>query len=111
MVTNEIEDQVVTFGPIGEIFFGIINHVIGSDRADKLDVARAANAGHFRAERFRELHRESTNASGRPVHQALLTGMNVTFVAETLQRGDGRDSNRGRLLEWDVVALGRARAG
>ena len=83
---------------LGEIFFGVINHVIGADRADKIDIARAANAGHFRAERFRDLHRESADAAGRTVHQDLLTGLNVTFVAETLQRGDGRDWNRSRLL-------------
>src|SRR4029077_15100547 len=107
MVTNEIEDQVVTFGPIGEILFGIINHVIGSDGTDKIDIARAANAGHFCAERFRDLHRESANASGRAVHQDLLTGLNVAFVAETLQRGDSRDWNRSRFFEYDVVGLGR----
>src|SRR5438270_4935534 len=102
MVTNEIEDQVVTLGAVREIFLSVVNHVIGSDGADKIDIARATNTGDFRAERFRDLHRESANASGRSVDQNLLTGLNVTFVAETLQCGDGRDGNCSRLFDCYV---------
>src|ERR1700726_539237 len=105
MVTNQIEDQIVPLVAFGEIFLGVIDHMIGADRTDKIDISRTANAGDLRAERFRDLDRESAHASGRAVHQNLLTSLNMTFVAETLQRGDGRDWNRSRLFERDVGGL------
>ena len=31
MVPNEVEDQIVTLIGLGEIFFGVVNHVICAD--------------------------------------------------------------------------------
>ena len=102
MVPNEVEDQIVTLISLGKIFFRVINHVVGADRSDKIDIARAAHAGHFGAERFRDLHGERAYASGRAVDQDLLPGLNFSFVAKTLQRGDRRHRDRSRLLECHV---------
>src|SRR5207249_2802103 len=110
MITDQIVDHVITLIGPGKIFLGVIDHVINSDRADKIDIARAANAGHFCAERFRDLHRESANASGRAVDQNFLSGLNVPLVPETLQRCDSGDSDRAGWLERNVDRFQHDRA-
>ena len=42
MVADVVQNQVVTLGPFGEVLFRIIDDLIGAERADKLDVPRAA---------------------------------------------------------------------
>ena len=49
MISHIVEHHVVTFRALGEILFGVIDYVIGTERFDKIDIARAANAGHIRA--------------------------------------------------------------
>ena len=44
MVANVIEDHVVTLVALGEIFFGVIDYVIGANRSDKIEIPRAANS-------------------------------------------------------------------
>src|SRR5947207_1532661 len=110
MVANEIEDQVVTLIGLRKIFFSVIDHVIGADGANKIDIPRATDTCYFGAKRFRYLHRESANASGSAVDQYLLSCLNLSFVAKTLQSGDCRDRNGSRFFECDVSGLGRDRA-
>src|SRR5207245_10081820 len=74
----------------------------GADRFHKIDIARAADSSHFCAERLRDLDGESANAARRPVDQNFLSGLNVSFVAQTLQRSDSGDSDRAGLLERNV---------
>ena len=50
MVSDKIEDQVVTLVALGEIFLGVIDHVVRADGSDKIDIPRAADAGDFGAE-------------------------------------------------------------
>ena len=52
---------------LGEILFRVIDDVIRPERANKIDIARAADAGHFRAKGFRNLHRESADAARRAI--------------------------------------------
>ena len=103
MVADQIINHVVTLIGLGEIFFGVIDHVIGADRFHKIDIARAANSRDLRAERFRDLNRESTDAAGRAVDQNFLSGLNVSFVAQTLQCRQPGNGDRTRLFECDVA--------
>src|SRR5438874_11996070 len=107
MVANEIEDQVVTLIGLRKIFFSVIDHVIGADGANKIDIPRATDTCYFGAKRFRYLHRESANASGSAVDKYLLSCLTLTFVAKTLQSGDCRGRNASRLLQCDVSGVGR----
>ena len=66
------------------------------------NISRAADAGHICAERLGDLHRERAHASRRAVDQDLLSRLDLALVAQTLQGGDRRDGNGGRLLKGDV---------
>src|SRR5438270_12748088 len=92
MVANVIEDHVITLVAPGEIFFGVIDHVIGADRSDKIDIPRAANSRDICAKSFGDLHGESSYASGGAVEQNVVPGLNL-FLPQALQR---RRSGQGR---------------
>ena len=68
MISHIIEHHVVTFRALGEIFFGIIDDMIGTERFHKIDIPRAANAGHIRTQRFRDLDCKRANTAGRAVN-------------------------------------------
>ena len=68
---------------LGEILFCVIDHVIGTERFDKIDIARAANTRYIRAERFRDLDRERADAARRAVDEDFLARLNFSFVAQT----------------------------
>src|SRR5207249_8369198 len=90
MVRNIVENHVVAFSTFSEILFRVINHVIRAERSDKINISGAANASNIRAESFRDLHRECAHASRRAVNQDLLTRLDFSFVAKSLQRRDAR---------------------
>src|SRR5207245_334009 len=68
----------------------------------KIDIACTAYAGHLGPERFSDLHGERPHASRRSVDQDLLPGLNFSFVAKTLQRGDCRHGDRSSLFKSHV---------
>src|SRR4029453_16710933 len=103
MVANQVVDHVVMLIRLGEIFFGVIDYAIRSDRFHQIDISRAANSRDVCAERFRDLNRESANSSGCAVDQGLLSGLNVPFVAQTLQCRQPGNGDRTRLFECDVA--------
>src|SRR5207244_3475956 len=59
MVSDQIVDHVVTLVGLSKILFCVIDNAIGADRFDKIDIARAANAGDFGAERLGDLDGDS----------------------------------------------------
>src|SRR5437660_760744 len=107
MVRNVVENHIVTLPGFGEIFFGVINDVIRAERPDHMQISRTTYTGHIRAERFRDLHREGSHTSRRPVNQDFLAGLNFSLVAKRLQSRDARDVDRSRLLKCDVCRLDR----
>src|SRR5437016_11624452 len=86
-------------GACGEVLPRVVDDVIRAEGANHVDVLGAAYAGHFRTERLGDLHGEGTDTPRGAVDQDLLSGVNVSLVAQSLQRGDGRDRHRSRLLE------------
>src|SRR5712692_9621065 len=112
MVTNAVENQVVTFRSFGEIPLGVIDEPICADGSDHVHISSAAHPGYICAERFGDLHREGTHASRRTVNQNLLPRPNLSLVAKTLQCGERRDRYRSCLLERYVIWLhGQCRLG
>src|SRR5437870_10786906 len=105
MVSDQIVDHVVTLVGLSKILFCVIDNAIGADRFDKIDIARAANAGDFGAERLGDLDGESANAARRTVDQNLLSGLNVPFVAQSLQCREPGNRDRTGLLKGDVRRL------
>src|ERR1043166_1254211 len=50
MVVYDIVDQIVTLISLGKIFLCVIDHVIGADRTDEINVSSARDGGDFSAE-------------------------------------------------------------
>src|SRR5437879_2439706 len=107
MVRNIVENHVVAFSTFSEILFRVINYVIRAERSDKIDISGAANASDIGAESFRDLHRECAHASRRAVNQDLLTRLDFSFVAKSLQRRDARYVYRSCLLKREIGRLQR----
>src|SRR5919204_641452 len=111
MVPYVVEDEVVPLALLREVLAGVVDDVVGADRADQVHVPRAAHAGHVRSERLRKLHREGTDAARRTVDQDLLPGSHLALVAKRLQGDEaGQGSGRG-VLEREVGRLRLQRVG
>ena len=100
-----VEQQVVLLGAPGEILAGVVDDVVGAERLHEVGVSRAAHRGHFRAERFRDLHGEGPDASRRTIDQNLLPRLELSLVAQTLERGERRRRHGRRLFERQVSRL------
>ncbi len=62
-----IEDQVVLRPRGGDICLGVIDAVVGTDRANQFHLRGAAHTGHLGPEMLGDLHCERSNAAGGPV--------------------------------------------
>src|SRR5262249_25945503 len=87
------------------IFFRVIDDVVCAERLHHFEIARAAHARHFRAKILGKLHRECANAAGCAVDEHFLSGLNFSFVTNTLQGRDARDIDGGRLLKSEASGL------
>src|SRR4029453_12569480 len=110
MVNHVVDNYVVAFRALGEILFGVINDVIGAERSNKIDIARATDAGHIRTKCLGNLHRERAHASGSAVDQDLLARLHICLVAHSLQCRHPRYIDRSCLLECQVGRFQRQRA-
>ena len=81
-----IVDQVVTLIAFGVVLFCVINHVIGADRSDQIDLARAAHRRDFGAESFRDLNGKRADAAGRAIDQDLLPCFNLSGLEDPARR-------------------------
>src|SRR5262249_24915551 len=99
VVLNVVENYVVTLIALGKIFLRVIDHPISADRFHKIDIACAADASHVCTKRFRNLYGEGAHAPGRAVDQHLLSRLNVSHVAQTLQRRQAGHTDRTGLLK------------
>src|SRR5262249_43016407 len=79
-VKNQIESPLA----LREILSRVVDDLIGADRPDELNVARACDPGDIRPERFRDLHSERSDAARRPIHKNALARLNSSFVAQRL---------------------------
>src|ERR1700736_759882 len=102
MVRNIVENDVVTFRAFSEILFRVINDMVRAERSHKIDIPRTADTGHIRAERLGDLDRECSHSPRSAINQDLLTRLNLSLVANSLQSRNARDVNRSRLFKSDV---------
>ena len=58
-----VEDDVVALLGAGEVGPGVVDDVVGAERADQVDVAGAAHTRHLGAERLGELYGEGAHAA------------------------------------------------
>src|SRR5439155_7761736 len=74
------------------------------------EIASAADAGHLSAICFRNLDRKRANTARCAVDQNLLPGLQLSFIAQPLQRRNRRNRRGARFLERDVRRLEDNRA-
>ena len=67
VVPDVVEDEVVALSALREVLLGVVDDVVGADRADQVDVPGAGDAGHLGTERLGDLHGERAHAARRPV--------------------------------------------
>ena len=74
--------------PVGDILAGVVDHVVGAERADQLQLGGAGHPGHLGAERLGQLDRERPHPTGRPDDQHPLARLDFSHIAEALEGGE-----------------------
>jgi hypothetical protein len=57
-VAPDVEDHVVAMCAVGEVVAGVVDYVVCADRADRVDLGRAAHTRDLGSEALGDLHRE-----------------------------------------------------
>ena len=89
-----VEDQVVALLAFGEIFFRVVDDVIGAERARHLHVSRADDRCDLSVERLRDLERECSDAARCAVDQDFLAGVDLPCAAAPAARSGPRAQPR-----------------
>jgi len=104
-VAADVEDDVEAGSAVGEVRARVVQQVVSAQAADLVQLARAGRAGDLGAERLRDLHREAPHAPGRADDQHLLTGPDVSVVADGLQGSHAGHRHGGCLVVGEVDRL------
>src|SRR3972149_10384591 len=107
MITVNGKNQVVILPVSGEIFLGVINHVVCPNGARHVQIPRAAHGGHLSPERFGKLYCKRTHSARGALDQNLLPGPDPSSVADTLQSSERRHRHGRCFLERFIGRLQR----
>src|SRR6266496_1120316 len=88
MISVHSKNEVIPLPIFSEIFLGVINDMVSTNRAHQVHIPRATHASDFSSERFGNLHRKRTHTTTRAINQHLLSWLNLSFSAKALQGGD-----------------------
>jgi hypothetical protein len=64
-IAADVDDDVVEPATVGDLLAGVIDHMVGTERADQLPVPGAAHSGHLGPECLGDLHGQSSDTTGR----------------------------------------------
>ncbi len=100
-----IEDPVIPLAGRQVVDLLVVDHVIGAERAHEVQLRGAADAGHLRAARFRDLDGERAHIPRCSNDQHLVARLERPAVTptQTLEREDRRVRQGGGVLERQVV--------
>src|SRR5262249_58670077 len=87
VVPADVEDQVVVLAAVGEVLPGVVDDLVGADRADQADFRGAGHAGDRGPEGLGELHGIGADASRGTDDQNVLPGCDAPG-AQALQGGE-----------------------
>jgi hypothetical protein len=79
-VPGHLQDQVIAPPSSGEVLLGVVDDVVGPERADQVDTVGAAHPGHLGAERLGQLDREAAHPTRGPDDHDLLAGLDRSGV-------------------------------
>jgi hypothetical protein len=82
-----------------------IDDLVGAKRAHEIQLRRAADTRHVRAERLRQLDGECADSATGAGDQDSLPAFNVRLVAQAEKCGAARGRDRCSLLEAEVRRL------
>ncbi len=71
MMSVGANDQVILMPVSGEIFFGVINHMVRTDGTDHIHFARTAHGSDFSPEGFGNLHGKCAHTARGAIDQDL----------------------------------------
>ena len=101
-IADIVEDRVVAT-PVGdEVVACVVDHMVGTERADDVDVVRSADGGDLGAHRDGDLDGVVADAATCAVDQHGVPAGEAGVVAETLQCRDGGDGEGRRFAERRV---------
>ena len=89
---------------LGEVLRGVVDDMVGADRADQLDGPGAGDAGDCRAEGLGDLHRDVPTPPEAPLIR-LWPGSTWPWSRNSSERGDGGDADRRSLLEGQATGF------
>ena len=104
-VATDVEDQVVAVDTVGEVLSGVVDDVVGTDRADQVGLRGAAHTGDLCAEGLGELDGVGADASRCADDQHLLSCLDAPGVAQALDGGERGDRDDRGLLEAEPGRL------
>ena len=104
-VAARVQDQVVPLPAVGDLFGGVVDHTVGTDRADQIHLRGAAHPGHLGAQSLGDLHGEQAHPARGTDDQDPLPRRDLAGVPQRLQSGTARRGDGGRLLERQARRL------
>ncbi len=95
---------------LGEVFLRVINDLVRTYRAHRVQFPGAVHASHFSPEGFGNLHRERAHTTACTIDQDTLPWLNLSLVAKSLEGEDcglgcGRRLRKGQAVRFGANAL------
>ena len=104
-IAGDVEDDVVPLPALGDVRCGVVDDLVGAERPDEIDLARAAHPGDVRPERLGDLHRVRPHATARADDERPLARLHAALLPHCLEGRDGGRRQRRRLLEGQTRRL------
>jgi hypothetical protein len=97
-----VEDEVPAAHPVGHVLAGVVDDVVGADRADQVDLGRAGYPGHRTPW---PAGPRTTPPRRPPDDQDALSRLDLANIAQPLESREPRDGDGRRLLKLRVAGL------
>jgi hypothetical protein len=99
-----VEDEVPAAHPVGHVLAGVVDDVVGADRADQVDLGRAGYPGHGTPW---PAGPRTTPPRRPPDDQDALSRLDLANIAQPLESREPRDGDGRRLLKAEGGRLAR----
>jgi|SRR5215210_1570939 len=82
---HNIKYQIILFPILGEVFLGVINDMVCSNRAHKVQLVGVIHPSHLSPVYFGKLHCNRTGTTTGAIDQNLLSWLDLSLIANPLQ--------------------------
>ena len=111
--THRLQHQIDVADLGGKIARGVVDDLVGAERADEIEFCRAGGGDDIGAARLGDLHRQVADAAGRRMDQHALARLQAAMADKALpggqsgQRQCGADCGRCLRLRRDFIGRRR----